>query len=357
MIRLLIVDDSVAFRMFLRKCLTALDEVEVVGVARDGLDALAKVKELKPDVITLDMNMPRMNGMETLVALKRDHPEVAVIIVAAETEDDADRTVQALNAGAFDFILKPKSSDTDPVAAIQRDLLPRLKELKPRARQQMPKAAVEIPTAAPATASALPPPPVKAAPDILAIGSSTGGPAALRAVLIKLPAGLPIPTVVVQHMPELFIRSLAQRLDHDVPLHCRVATDGETLRPGTVYFAPGNWHMHVVSEGGQLVAKLSDAEPVHFCKPAVDATFHSLAELSPRIHTLAVVLTGMGKDGAAGALALAQREGYVIAQDKATSTVWGMPGSTVNLGAAHNVLPLDDIAGAILGRVRRVMAA
>lgn len=348
MIRLLIVDDSIAFRMFLRKCLAGVSQVEVVGAARDGLDALAKVEECKPDVITLDMNMPRMNGMETLAALKRLHPEVAVIIVAAETEDDAARTVQALNAGAFDFIVKPKASESDPVAAILRDLLPRLRELD-KQKSSMSKAKEVMSSQFTVRASS---PPAKAPPDILAIGSSTGGPAALQAVLGGLPKDLPIPTVIVQHMPELFIRSLARRLDHDVPLHCRVASDGEVLRPGTVYFAPGNLHMHVVREGYSLVANLVDTPPIHYCKPSVDALFQSLAKLGSSVHTLAVVLTGMGKDGAAGALALRQCGGCILAQDKQTSRVWGMPGSTVAIGAAHEVLPLDAIAPAILGRVK-----
>lgn len=353
---MLVVDDSVVFRMFLRKCVVDLDALEVVGVARDGIDALAKVAELKPDVITLDMNMPRMNGMETLIALKRDHPDVQVIIVAAETEDDADRTVQALDAGAFDFILKPKSADADPVASIQQALLPRIKALQERIRPA--KAAIVIPARSSSSrqvkaASEPRPSPTRAAPlnvrvDILAIGSSTGGPAALHAVLPQLPANLPVPVTVVQHMPELFIRSLATRMDNESPLTCKVAEDGEQLMPGHIYFGPGNWHMEIISKEGGLFAGLSDAPPMHFCRPAVDAMFNSLTQLAPRFHTLAVVLTGMGKDGAAGALGLAEQNNYVIAQDKETSTVWGMPGSTVNLGAAHNILPLQQIPASIL---------
>lgn len=356
--RLLIVDDSVAFRMFLRKCLMGLDELEVAGVARDGVDALEKVAELKPDAITLDMNMPRMNGMETLTALKREHPDVNVIIIAAETEDDADRTVQALKAGAFDFILKPRASDGDPAETIRQSLLPRLKELQAsRVSHQGAAASSEqrSPQApAPEVDKA---PPVRAAPsdarlDILAIGSSTGGPAALHEVLPQLPADLPVPVVVVQHMPELFIRSLASRMDKESQLICKVAEDGERLLAGHAYFAPGNWHMEIVSREGGLFASLSDAPPLHFCRPAVDATFHSLTKLAPKIHTLAVVLTGMGKDGAEGALALSKQNSHVIAQDKETSTVWGMPGATVGLGAAHSVVALQRIPSAILSALK-----
>lgn len=359
MIRIMIVDDSVAFRMFLRRCLMGMSDVEVVGVARDGIEAMEKAKELKPDVITLDMNMPRMNGMETLQALKREHPQIAVIIVAAETEDDADRTVQALKAGAFDFIVKPRAADGNPTESIQHSLGARLDELRPRFAAQKP--ATEKPVAPAAVAPAAAPQPTaprNASPDILAIGASTGGPAALHTVLAALPATLPVPVVVVQHMPELFIRSLAARLDKDTPPACSVAQDGERLQPGHVYFAPGNQHLQIHHEYGVLSAHLDDSPPLHFCRPAVDAMFLSLATLAPKVQTLAVMLTGMGKDGAAGALELSQRGAYVIAQDKATSTVWGMPGATVAAGAAHRVLPLTEIAGTIVSKTQRpAMAA
>lgn len=348
MTRVLIVDDSVAFRMFLRRCLMAMSDVEVVGVARDGVDALEKAKELQPDVVTLDMNMPRMNGMETLQAMKRDYPQISVIIVAAETEDDADRTVQALKAGAFDFIVKPKASDPSPTKSIQHSLGTRLDELRART-------ATRHRRAAPASVSTAPTPlaPRTAAPNILAIGASTGGPAALHTVLAALPARLPIPVVVVQHMPELFIRSLASRLDKDTPPPCSVVQEGEHLMPGHVYFAPGGKHLQVINDHGTLLAHLDDSPPLHFCRPAVDATFMSLAALAPRVQTLAVVLTGMGKDGAAGALRLAEQGAMVLAQDKETSTVWGMPGAVVEAGAAHKVLPLADIAGTVLAQTKR----
>ncbi len=353
--RLLIVDDSVVFRMFMRKCLMGMDDVDVVGVARDGVDALAKVEELKPDVITLDMNMPRMNGMETLEALRRTHRHIGIIIVAAETEDDADRTVQALRAGAFDFILKPQASDLDPAGSIRKAMMLRLKEFRERCvrtdqtkHRSSREAGIRgrsVSAAAPVVGKRRPP---DIRPDILAIGSSTGGPAALQMVIPKLPAGFPMPVVVVQHMPELFIRSLASRMNKESALPCKVAEDGERLMPGCVYFAPGGWHTEVEACGHALRATLSDAPPLHFCRPAVDATFKSLVRLAPLVRTLAVVLTGMGKDGAAGALALADCAGYVIAQDEATSTVWGMPGTTVKMGAAHRVLPLEQISGAIV---------
>jgi two-component system chemotaxis response regulator CheB len=346
--------------MFLRRCLMTMPDVEVVGVARDGIEAMEKAKELNPDAITLDMNMPRMNGMETLQALKREQPQISVIIIAAETEDDADRTVQALKAGAFDFIVKPRASDANPMESIQQGLGARLNELRPRLAPQKQTTPTPVVTpAAPVVTPAAPQPmtPRNAKPNILAIGASTGGPAALHAVLSALPADLPVPVVVVQHMPELFIRSLAARLDKDTPPACSVAQDGERLQPGHVYFAPGGLHLQVRHEHGVFAAHLDDSPPLHFCRPSVDATFQSLATLGTQVQTLAVVLTGMGKDGAAGALELAQHGAFVIAQDKATSTVWGMPGATVAAGAAHRVLPLNEIAGAIMAQTQSPRSA
>jgi two-component system chemotaxis response regulator CheB len=251
--------------------------------------------------------------------------------------------VQALKAGAFDFIVKPQASDANPMESIQQSLRARLNELRPGlAPQKQAVNASVTPAAAPLMS------PRNARPDILAIGASTGGPAALHTVLAALPANLPVPVIVVQHMPDLFIRSLAARLDKDTLPTCSVAQDGEPLKPGHVYFAPGDRHLQVHHDHGRLSAHLDDSPPLHFCRPAVDASFLSLAILAPTVQTLAVILTGMGKDGAAGALELARHGAFVMAQDKATSTVWGMPGAAVAVGAAHRVLPLTEIAGVIM---------
>ena len=185
-------------------------------------------------------------------------------------------------------------------------------------------------------------------PDVVAIGSSTGGPAALHAVLSALPGSFGTPVVLTQHMPKPFLQSLAERLERETALHCRLASDGLILKAGNIYIAPGDTHLELDRLGMNLACHLVDAPPVHHCRPAVDPMFFSLAKLAPRIRTLAVVLTGMGEDGAAGAKAIGDARGYVITQDQKSSVVWGMPGATVKCGAANDVLPLDAIAPAII---------
>ena len=340
-IRALIVDDSVVFRSFMRRCLNDIDGVDVVGTASDGKMALRQVAQLKPDVLTLDMNMPLMNGVEVLQALQQQAPDTSVIVVSCETETDAERTIEALESGACDFIIKPTASSKDAQGELTKSLSRRLFSARSVARVTRSKRMVSQTQAASFRK------PASFRPDIIAIGSSTGGPAALSAVFSILPESIPVPVTITQHMPKLFVQSLASRLNKESKLTVKVAEDGMKLLPGHVYVAPGEIHMEVVRKGVGLAAKLVDGPKLHHCKPAVDRTFYSLAKLSPVVKTLAVVLTGMGSDGADGAKKIGEAKGYVIAQDEASSTVWGMPGSTVKAGAANDVLPLDQIAGAI----------
>ena len=340
-IRALIVDDSVVFRSFMRRCLNDIDGVDVVGTASDGKMALRQVAQLKPDVLTLDMNMPLMNGVEVLQALQQQAPDTSVIVVSSETETDAERTIEALESGACDFIIKPTASSKDAQGELTKSLSRRLFSARSVARVTSSKRMVSQTQAASFRK------PASFRPDIIAIGSSTGGPAALSAVFSILPESIPVPVTITQHMPKLFVQSLASRLNKESKLTVKVAEDGMKLLPGHVYVAPGEIHMEVVRKGVGLAAKLVDGPKLHHCKPAVDRTFYSLAKLSPVVKTLAVVLTGMGSDGADGAKKIGEAKGYVIAQDEASSTVWGMPGSTVKAGAANDVLPLDQIAGAI----------
>ncbi|RMH50297.1 MAG: chemotaxis-specific protein-glutamate methyltransferase CheB [Zetaproteobacteria bacterium] len=376
-IRVLIVDDSVVFRNFLRKCLTDLGDIEVVGIARDGVDALEKIKSLKPEVVTLDMEMPRMTGMEVLAELGGRDDNVEVVVVSGANRNDAERTVKALEAGAFDFVVKPTSDDPDPAATLKKvlnekiALAARKVRLAGRRRGAPPPAAP--PRRAPtrieeqrrkmaeqrkqAAAAAAPPGVVpgklrprtlKGRPDIIAIGSSTGGPKALHAFFSELPGNLPVPLVLTQHMPKLFLVSLAKRINDTCPPDCVIAEEGMVLRPGVIHVAPGDRHMEIVRSRGGLAVHLDDGPKVHHCKPAVDPMFFSLARLAPQIKTLAVVLTGMGADGAAGAMEIGNRGGHVIVQDEKTSVVWGMPGATFKMGAAHEVHPLDLIDEAVL---------
>jgi len=345
MIRVMVVDDSGVYRMLLSKALKQYSDIEVVGAAVDGQEAVGLIEKLNPDVITLDMNMPRMNGMETLAVLAVKYPDVQVIVVAAETRNDAERVVLVLEAGAFDMVLKPKATDATPMETLRKALYPKLKaaaERKSGLNKQriLPRKPVAV--VAPRRVSG------QFIPDIVAIGSSTGGPAALHEVIAALPADFPVPVIVVQHMPKLFIESLAGRLDRDFPIRCLVAEEQMKLKAGHVYFNPGETHMDVVrAVGGELSIRFNDGEPEHHCKPAVDVLLRSLHRLAPTIRTLVVILTGMGADGAAGAKMLSEVNAKVIVQDQQSSVVWGMPGETVKLGAADEVLPLDEIGAAI----------
>ncbi|MDX8413507.1 MAG: chemotaxis-specific protein-glutamate methyltransferase CheB [Mariprofundales bacterium] len=376
--RVLVVDDSVVFRNFLRGCLNAMKSVEVVGIARDGVDALEKIKALKPEVVTLDMEMPRMNGMEVLAKLGASDDNLEVIVVTGANSNDTERTVKALEAGAFDFIVKPSSSDRNPSetltnlldekiglavkkvrlslrrAGIAEDVAvaPPTRRAPTRIEAQREKIAAKKNAASPAaagvTAGKTRAKSLRGRPDIVAIGSSTGGPKALHDLFAALSGDIPVPLVLTQHMPKLFLVSLAKRINSSSPLGCVMAEDGMVLKPGVIHVAPGEVHMEIVRSAGGLQAKLTDGAKVHHCKPAVDPMFFSLAKLAPQVKTLAVVLTGMGSDGALGALEIGGAKGHVIVQDEKTSVVWGMPGATVKLGAAHEVHPLGLIDEAIM---------
>lgn len=339
--RALIVDDSVVFRSFMRRCLNDIDGIDVVGTASDGKMALRQIEQLKPDVVTMDMEMPHLCGIDVIKALQAKAPETCVIVVSSETETDAERTIEALEAGACEFIIKPKASSKDGQGELSKQLSRYLFSAQSVARVVRGKRMVRQTQAASFKK------PASFRPDIVAIGSSTGGPAALSAVFSALPATIPVPITITQHMPKLFVQSLASRLDKESSLSVKVAEDGMVFEPGHVYIAPGEIHMEVVRKGVGLAAKLVDGPKMHHCKPAVDRTFYALAKLAPVVRTLAIVLTGMGADGADGAKRIGEAKGYVIAQDEASSSVWGMPGSTVKAGAANDVLPLDQVAGAI----------
>lgn len=342
--RVLIVDDDVVFRTFLRGCMSEMEHIEVLGVARDGRDALQKIKTLKPDLVTLDMEMPFLTGIEVLQCLQEEAPEVCVLVISNESETSAEKTVQALESGAYDFILKSTCLEKKPKEVLQKVLKEKIPLARSIATVTQRRVGKNKPISMVKNTIGNP----RSCPDMIAIGSSTGGPVALHTVLSMLPVSFPVPIVVTQHMPKLFLISLVERLEKNTALTCKLAEDGMVLQAGCIYVAPGDIHMEIERIGTQLRAHLVDGERVNHCKPAVDVTFHSLAVLAPRIRTMAVVLTGMGNDGAAGAKALADKKMHVIAQDKASSVVWGMPGETVKAGAASEVIALNDIAAAIM---------
>ncbi|MEJ2578034.1 MAG: chemotaxis response regulator protein-glutamate methylesterase [Kineosporiaceae bacterium] len=336
-IRVLVVDDSLVIRRLVTEALAQDPVIEVVGIAQNGKIALEKVAELKPDAVTMDIEMPIMNGIEAVRALRRSNPRLPVVMFSTLTERGASATLDALAAGASDYVTKPSNvgSFAESQANIRDQLIPKLKALAGTRR------VVGAPQRPPAPAPR--PPRQRSGPfTVLAIGSSTGGPDALAAVLPALPADLPVPVLVVQHMPALFTRLLAERLDTGCPLKVSEAAEGDVIAAGRVLIAPGGKHMLPVRKGSGMVVHLTEDPPENFCRPSVDVLFRNVASAyGDRV--LAVVLTGMGRDGEKGAKAIRDAGGEVVAQDEATSVVWGMPGAVTTAGQADKVLPLPRI--------------
>lgn len=357
MIKVLIADDSVVFRHVLSDVLKDVPDVEVIGQASNGKLAVQKVADLKPDLLTLDMEMPEMDGLTVLDTLRTAGTLPAVIVVSSLTQQGGWLTMQALQKGALDFITKPDTTNAEASRKQMRDeLVPRLRALAPqlgvkRALRREAEAAVPAKPSPDITQMARRPSSV-AKPDMVLIGVSTGGPNALAALLPALPADLGLPILIVQHMPPIFTHTLAQSLDGKCQLSVREAQDGETANPSTVYIAPGGRQMRVVSgPGGRPVIQITDDPPENNCRPAVDYLFRSAAHHFPG-KSLAVILTGMGSDGTLG-LRLLKRHGcFVIAQDEASSIVYGMPKAAHAAGVVDTVQPLDAIATAIRAACR-----
>lgn len=385
-IRVLVVDDSVVVRHLLTDALAADPDIDVVGVAADGRVALAKVAQLAPDLVTMDLEMPQMDGIAAVRELRRTGYRRPVIMFSTLTERGAAATLDALAAGATDYVTKPSApaSMQAAIAQVVADLVPRIKALVPGhrsapggpdrsaaapsgagpsalkartdgggprvARPLPPRASGPVP---PSAVRPVPPRPVRA----VVLGTSTGGPEALSRVLSALTAPLPVPMLVVQHMPALFTRQLAARLDRLGPCTVVEAEADQELRAGVVLIAPGDRHLQVGRGGSRAV--VTCGPPVNFCRPSVDVLFRSAVRaFGPDL--LAVVLTGMGADGRDGCAEVVAAGGTVVAQDQESSVVWGMPGAVVAAGLAHHVVPLGDVAGtieAVLGRVAAPTAA
>ena len=354
-IRVLVVDDSVVVRRLVTRVLEEDPDIEVVGAAANGRIALAKVAQLEPDVVTLDIEMPELDGLATLAELRPRWPRLPVIMFSTLTERGAEATLEALSLGASDYVTKPTGlhSPVEAMAAVQTELIPRIKALHGRRLlSRMPQSPAPTAAAPSPAAPAVKPParPADARIDVVAIGVSTGGPNALAELLPALPGTLPVPIVIVQHMPPVFTRMLADRLNSRCALKVIEAEGGELLLPGRVHIAAGGQHLTLVRQGTSIVTAANDDPPTHSCRPAVDVLFRSVAALSgPSV--LSVVLTGMGQDGLRGVEAIRVAGGQVLAQDEASSVVWGMPGFVARAGLADAVLPLDAIAAEISRRV------
>jgi two-component system chemotaxis response regulator CheB len=361
--RILIVDDSAVMRSLVRSVVCSDAGLEVVGTAGDGESALSAIQTVRPDLVLLDVEMPVMDGVVTLRKMRARGFKMPVIMCSSLTQRGAKVTIEALASGASDYVAKPSGQSGREAAmkTLVQELIPKIHALTG------PQAASAAPSPAPSGSfqggpAAVRPPvltpmavmpkaqPVTGNATVLVIGVSTGGPAALDIMLPLLPASFPLPVMIVQHMPELFTKLFAERLNGRCPLNVRECVEGDPVKPGTIYIAKGNWHMEVHAAarlGMPATLHLNQGPLENHCRPAVDVLFRSAATVWGS-GVLAVVLTGMGSDGMLGSRLIREQGGTVLAQDQATSAVWGMPGAVTNAGLAHKVLPLNMIAPEII---------
>jgi two-component system chemotaxis response regulator CheB len=362
-------------RSLLRTVVCSDANLEVVGTAADGASALSSLALNRPDLILLDVEMPVMDGLVTLRELRRRGNRMPVIMCSSLTQRGARVTIEALAGGASDYVTKPAGQSGREAAlhTLAQELIPKIHALSNSSPSSSPgqsryqshlqpqpvfpgiaRAALFPPPALPVNAP-FRPQPISSTPAVVAIGVSTGGPAALDVLLPVLPANFPLPVLIVQHMPELFTRLFAERLNGRCNLRVREASEGDPVCAGTIYIARGNWHLEAYAAAlpnAPPTLRLNQGPLENHCRPAVDVLFRSVAKVYGS-RVLAVVLTGMGSDGMLGCRTIREQGGSVLAQDEASSTVWGMPGAVVGAGLAHRVLPLDAIAPEILRIVGR----
>ncbi len=355
LIKVLVVDDSVVSRRLISRALEREAGIEIVGTAVNGSNAIKKVELLGPDIIVMDMEMPEMDGIEALQRLKRSHPQIPVIMFSAMDEMGSERMIQALELGAEDFVTKPVntpgSGHEEQLEGIRASLLPKIEALCARlerkqtleARGSSKPAGVVQKRKKRHTSSRHDP------VEIVAIGVSTGGPNALATLIPAISPSIPVPVVIVQHMPKTFTKALANRLDAHASISVCEGQDGMLLSPGHVYIAPGGYHMTVEKKGHHIFLRMNMDPPEQGCRPAVDVLFRSVAQVYGK-STLAVILTGMGKDGLSGSEKIVRAGGTLYAQDEVSSVVWGMPGAVTKAGLVDKVVPLDRMSYEIMLR-------
>jgi len=357
-IRVLIVDDTVTYRKIISDVLSGAPGIEVVGTAPNGQIALQKIEQLRPDLITLDLEMPIMDGLEVLRRLSRARSDVGAIMLSALTKEGAEATMTALGLGAVDFVLKPSGMSMEQnVAQLKRELRPKIEAFgRTRHIRKLLRrpggAPVHAPPKAPTSEMSVGQRMQRLArkatgrPEVVAIGISTGGPQALTAMLPKLPGDLPVPVLLVQHMPPIFTKSLANDLDRRCALTVCEAVDGQPVLPGWVYVAPGGQQMRVRPEAGQTLIEITDDPPERSCKPSVDYLFRAVSQIYQG-NALGVIMTGMGNDGSLGCRLLKRQGALILAQDAASCVVFGMPREPIEEGIADVVAPLGEIASEI----------
>lgn len=357
--RVLIVDDMAVFRRIIADALAGVPEVEVVGSASNGKLAMSRMAALQPDLVTLDIEMPEMNGIEVLEAMKSAGINAGVIMLSSLTVRGGEMTVRALELGAFDFLTKPESGSPGAnLAHLRSQLLPMIGAFQRRREvasilrgkrgpgNNVPPAAASLPAGGPVRCWR------RRGPPLVLIGVSTGGPGALAKVVPALPANLGAPVFIVQHMPPTFTQSLAASLEKKSSIPVREARDGEMPQANCAYLAPGGRQMKLASgEKGQMVVRITDDPPENGCRPSVDYLFRSAALNFPG-RSVAAVLTGMGADGTEGLRMLKRGGCYSIAQDEASCIVFGMPREAINAGVVDLVAPIEQVAGAIIRSIR-----
>lgn len=334
-IRVLVIDDSALIRQMLTEILSNRDDIEVVGTAADPFIAREKIKQLAPDVLTLDIEMPKMTGLQFLQNLMRLRP-MPVIMVSTLTERGAPETLEALELGAVDYICKPKAKTETKLRIFADDLVDKVRmasTARVRPFEQNKVVQKEV---------------LKSNDfqRIIAVGSSTGGTEAIKELLTNVPVNCP-PILITQHIPKVFSTSFAERLDRYLAMEVFEAQEGMIIRPGCVYIAPGDYHLTIARSGTKMVCHIIQTEKINRHRPAVDVMFESILEAYGS-KVVAIMLTGMGSDGATGMLKLKQAGAITFAQDEATSVVWGMPQAAFNLGAVDEVLPLQKIPAKML---------
>jgi len=345
-IKVLVVDDAVVVRKIVTDTLGSDPEIEVIATAANGKIALQKIPQLKPDILTLDIEMPEMDGIETLTEARKLYKDLPIIMFSALTERGGSKTLEALALGATDYVTKPANVRSVSIAKqrIRDELIPKIKMFCAG------KAGIE--TAAPVIKKQFRLRPSNQKIDIVAIGVSTGGPNALAELFPNLPGDLPVPIVLVQHMPPFFTKLLAERLSSKSPVDIQEGKAGEKLQPGKAWIAPGDYHMVLEKKADGVYLKTNQEAQENSCRPAVDPLFRSVSDIyGPNV--LSVILTGMGQDGMKGCEQIKSKGGYVIVQDEKTSVVWGMPGFVAREGLADEILPLNQIGSKIISMVKK----